>query len=68
MARPRKVLTKAFKSEIIDQLNRMHPFVNDMRQYVDLTERVNEYLNVLHGMFSKIELMVRAREKEVNRK
>ena len=68
MAKPRKTLTKVFKAELIQELGKIYPYVDQMRKHINSPQRINEYLTVLHGMFSHIELKVRARDQEVNQK
>lgn len=66
MGKPRKIFTIEFKNLIRREIADIRALNERLKQERFEDGVIDDYLSALHGRFSKIELLVRQRQREVN--
>jgi hypothetical protein len=65
MAKPRKLITKSFQKQLIDQLREIHPTVQLLQDNITDKRKVEEFLKILNAQFSAVEIAVRNRQRSM---
>ena len=65
MAKPRKLITKAFQKQLVEQIRTIHPTVQELQDNITDKRKVEEFLKILDAQFSAVEIAVRDRQRSM---